>query len=377
MTSGGARDGAPLFLWRVSTYPSIVSVELTWRIDEFRTIVDTYFPVDEVWYDGGWPAFTVRVPGDSKERFLRLRRALEPMGYLPLLRRRNGVTVVALTPRPARGRWRWPVNLLLFVATAGTTFFAGYISASALVERGYMTSAVTGGLAFSLSLMGILVTHEMGHKIVSIIRGIDASLPYFIPMAPPVGTMGAVIVTRTPSPNRDALMELGASGPIAGFLIAIPVLIIGIKLSFVRALTTVGGGLFSLPDPVLVQLLTALFQHPADNMVVIMHPVLFAGWIGLLVTSINLLPGGMLDGGHAIRALFGARVHYLLSWVAVAVAAVLGYWPMAILILLLIRRGHPGPLDDISPTSPSRVALGVVLLAVFLLSAVRFPVLGF
>lgn len=355
-----------------------MSVEWLWRIEEFRSVVERYFPVDEVWYDGGRPVFAVRVPDDSKERFLQLRRHLEPMGYLPLLRRRNGTTVLGLTPRPPRGQWRWPVNLALFVATLGTTFIAGFLNTRVFVTGGYLHSAVAGGLAFSLSLLVILVTHEMGHKIVSIVRGTDASLPYFIPMVPPIGTMGAVIVTRTPAPNRDALMELGASGPIAGFLVAIPVLIIGIKLSFfMRPADLAGAYVVNLPDPLLVQLLTRLLLHPPAGTVPVTHPVLFAGWIGLLVTSINLLPGGMLDGGHAIRALFGARVHRMLSWAAVVVAAVLGYWPMAILILVLNRRGHPGPLDDVSPASPSRIVLGVVLLAVFILSAVRLPVLGF
>jgi len=100
------------------------------------------------------------------------------------------------------------------------------------------------------------------------------------------------------------------------------------------------------------------------------HPILFAGWIGLLVTSLNLLPAGMLDGGHAVRALLGPRLHAALSWVAVVAAAVLGYWLMAIVILLLLRRGHPGPLDDVSPPSPGRIAVGLALLAVFVLSAV-------
>ncbi len=350
-----------------------MTVDLLWRIEEFRTLVDTYFPVDEVWYDGGWPAFTVRVPGDSKDRFLRLRRALEPMGYLPLLRRRNGVTLLALTPRPARGQWRWPVNLLLFVATLGTTFYAGYLQAVPLVQGGYLTSAVAGGLAFSASLMVILVTHEMGHKVVSIVRGIDSSLPYFLPMAPPIGTMGAVIVTRTPAPNRDALMDLGASGPIAGFLVAIPLLIIGIAKSFIIPAQGFEG--ISFPEPILLTLLIRLILHPPEGAIVLGHPVLFAGWFGLLVTSINLLPGSMLDGGHAVRALFGARLHRILSWIAAALAAFLGYLPMALIILLLTRRGHPGPLDDVSPASPSRIVLGVALLLILILSAVPLTTL--
>ncbi len=350
----------------------VVSTDISWRTEEFRSLVEQYFPVDAVWSDGGRPAFTVRLPQDSKERFLRLRAKLDPMGYLPVLRRRDGVTVLGLSPRPPRSQWRWQVNLALFLATIGTTLFAGYYFTIPLVARGLMGSAWAGGVAFSLCLMLILVTHEMGHKIVSILRGIDASYPYFVPMVPPFGTMGALIVTRTPAPNRDALMELGASGPIAGFLVAIPVLIAGIKLSFVIPPTL---PVTVVPDPLLVQLLTPLLRPMEANL--LMHPVFFAGWIGLLVTSINLLPASMLDGGHAVRALFGARIHQVLSFVAIAIAVAFGYWPMAILILLLSRRGHPGPLDDVSPTSRSRAVLGAVLLAVFILSAVRFPVFGF
>lgn len=355
----------------------VVGVELLWRIEEYRGVVEEYFPVDGIWSDGGRPAFTVRVGADSKERFLQLRQRLEPLGYLPVLRQRDGVTFLGLLPRPPQGQWRWQLNLALFAVTVCTTFLAGYLNAGVLVSTGLMGNAVAGGLAFSLCLMLILVTHEMGHKIVSKLRGIDASFPYFIPMVPPVGTMGAVIVTRTPAPNRDALMELGASGPIAGFLVALPVLIVGIKLSFALPTTLARGTMWvPVPDPLLVQLLAPVLR-PADHFELIMHPVFFAGWIGLLVTSLNLLPASMLDGGHAIRALFGTRIHRLLSLGAVVLAAVLGFWPMAILILLLLRRGHPGPLDDVSPMSRSRVILGWALLVIFILSAVRFPLFGF
>lgn len=348
-------------------------------MDEFRRIIEEYFPVTDVWYDGGRPAFVVRVPEDSQAQFLRLRRRLEPLDVLPLLRHRDAIDVIALTPRPPRGQWRWPVNLALFAATVLTTFYAGYLNARPLVEAGYLSSAVGGGLAFSLSLMLILGMHEMGHKVVSVVRGIDASLPYFMPVPPlrgfpTIGTIGAVIVTRTPAPNRDALMDLGASGPIAGFVVAVPVLAVGIAKSFVIGPTGFQG--FNLPDPLLLKLLVRLILHPPDGAVVLGHPVLFAGWIGLLVTSINLLPASMLDGGHAVRALFGGKIHRWLSWAAVAVALALGYWLMALLIVLLARRGHPGPLDDVSPLSRSRIALGLVLLAIFILSAVPLLPLG-
>lgn len=345
-----------------------MSLDLSWRIEEFEQVIGEYFQVTGVQFDGGRPAYAVVVPRDSRERFLQLLRRLEPMGYLPLLRRRDGQEFIVLMPRPPKGAWRWTVNVALFAATLLTTFLAGYYNTLPLVEAGYLRSAIGGGLAFSLSLMAILATHEMGHKVLSVIRGVDSSLPYFIPMAPPLGTMGAVIMTRTPAPNRDTLIDVGAAGPIAGFLVSIPILIIGITHSFV--ISPAGFQGINLPDPLLLRLLIRVLLHPPENAVVLGHPVLFAGWIGLLVTSLNLLPASMLDGGHAVRALFGAQVHRVLSWLAVAVSAALGYWLMALLILVLIRRGHPGPLDDVSPASPLRIGIGLVLLAIFILSAV-------
>lgn len=339
-----------------------------WELDNLHRIVSEYFPVTGVLDDGGRPVFTVQVPPDSKARFLALRQRLQPTGLLPLLRRRDDRPILAFLPQPPRAQWRWQLNAALFLATLLTTFAAGYINARGLADDGYLRSATSGGLAFSLSLMAILVTHEMGHKVLSIIRGVDSSLPYFIPMVPPLGTMGAVIVTRVPAPNRDALIDVGAAGPIAGFLVAIPVLIIGVLHSFVIRPTDFQG--VNFPDPLLLRWLVAWILHPPEGAVVLGHPMLFAGWLGLFVTSINLLPASMLDGGHAVRALLGARVHRILSWVGVAVAAVLGYWLMAVLIVVMLRRGHPGPLDDVSPPSLSRVVIGVILVAIFVVSAV-------
>lgn len=352
-----------------------MDLELMWRMDELRALVASEFMVGDVVFDGGTPAFTVLPTPDMRSRFLALRAKVAALGYLPLLRRRKERTVLAFVPRPAAGQWRWPVNAVLFLATLATTFLAGYMNAGGLIDAGYLSDPVTGGLAFALSLMLILATHEMGHKVLSVRRGVDSSLPYFIPMTPPFGTMGAVIITRTPAPNRDALMDVAAAGPLAGFLISIPILVVGVSRSFV--ISPVGFQGVNLPDPLILQWLIRIILHPPEGAVVLGHPILFAGWIGLLVTSLNLLPAGMLDGGHAVRALFGPRIHAISSWLAVAASALLGYWLMALVILLLLRRGHPGPLDDVSGVSPSRAAVGLALLAVFILSAVPLRITPF
>jgi membrane-associated protease RseP (regulator of RpoE activity) len=314
---------------------------------------------------------TTAIP-DLRERFLALQRRLAPLGLLPLLRTRAGRPVLLLVPRPAAGRWAWQTNVVLFLATVATTFYSGFLLTQGIIAAGYQGSAVVGGIAFSASVLFILGAHEAGHKLVAIRRGIDASLPYFIPMIPPAGTMGAVIITRTPAPNRDSLMDLGASGPIAGFLAAIPVLLYGIS----QSLLVRPGRLdefVSIPDPLLIRWLIDLVLAPPGDTVVLGHPVLFAGWIGLIVTSINLLPAGMLDGGHAVRAVFGSRIHSILSYVGAAMAVYMRFYPMAILIVLFLQRGHVGPLDDLSPPTPSRLVTGLALVLIFALSAVRLP----
>jgi membrane-associated protease RseP (regulator of RpoE activity) len=346
-------------------------------IENLSRVVADYFAITGQVDDGGRPAFTVDLPPDSKKRFLALRDRLEPTGLLPLLRMRDGHPVVAFLPKPPRAHWRWPVNVLLFVGTLGTTFLSGYVMAVGSANSKF-PSALESGFAFSLSLMLILLVHEMGHKVISILRGIDASLPYFIPMVPPVGTMGAVIVTREPAPNRDALIDLGASGPIAGFVVAVAVVIIGVRASIVLDPSAVAGlTLVNYPDPLLVQWITQWFIHPKAGQVVLMHPILYAGWIGLLVTSLNLLPSGMLDGGHVVRSLLGARRHLIVSWLAVAAALALRYWLMAALMVVMltgVRRAHPGPLDDVSPVSPGRYVMAVLLLAIFVVSVVRLDI---
>lgn len=342
-----------------------------------RAAVEASFPVQEVWFQNGRPAFTIAPGPDDKARFLQLRERLRGLGVLPLMRRHEHETIILLAPRPPATptAWRWPV--LLFIATLATTFVAGYLTARGGCVPGLLPP-VPGGIAFALSLMAILFCHEMGHKVVSIWRGIDASLPYFIPMPPipglAIGTLGAVIVTRTPAPNRDALVELGASGPLAGFVVAVPILLYGVQHSLLisrEAIVGHGCQLIAVPTPLLFDLFVSWLLHPAVNADVVIHPMAFAGWVGLLVTALNLLPASMLDGGHVTRAAFGPRWHLILSYAGVVVGVIFGYWLMSFLILLMIRRGHPGPLDDVSALTPARIAMALLLIPVFALSAVR------
>jgi hypothetical protein len=346
-----------------------------------RAAVQSYFTVREVWFQDGRPVFAI-VPGpDDKAQFLRLRDQLAPLGMLPLLRRHDHETVVMLAPKPQNAPTRWLLPIGLFAATLVSTFAAGYLNSAGGCVPG-LTSPLVGGVEFSLSLLAILVCHEMGHKIVSIRRRIDASLPYFIPMVPipglAIGTMGAVILTRMPAPNRDALIELGASGPIAGFLVAIPILVYGVAHSLVishAVLVANGCHVTEIPTPRLLDLMVGWLLHPAASAEVLIHPMAFAGWVGLLVTALNLLPAGMLDGGHVTRAVFGPRLHVILSFAGVVAGFLFGYWVMSLLILLLIRRGHPGPLDDVSPVTPWHQAMAVALIGIFVLSAVPLAVL--
>lgn len=346
--------------------------------DHFAAIhaaVEGTFRVNEVQVQDGRLIFEILPSASDKEAFLRLRNDLDPLGVLPLLRQRGGRTVILLVPKPARERTRWGVPLALFAATVGTTFLVGYQGSMARCIPG-LPGPLVSGIAFSLSLMAILFCHEMGHKIVAIRRGIDAGLPLFIPMPPlfgfGIGTMGAVILTRTPAPNRDALLDLGASGPLAGFVVAIPILMYGIAHSIVvspSAVVSSSCQFISIPSPRLVDLMQGWLLHPSAGEV-FLHPMAFAGWVGMLVTGLNLLPAGMLDGGHVTRAMFGSRPHLFLSVAGAAIAAYFSYVLMAVLILLLLRRGHPGPLDDCSPVSPMRKVVAGVLIGVFVLSFV-------
>jgi membrane-associated protease RseP (regulator of RpoE activity) len=203
-------------------------------------------------------------------------------------------------------------NVLLFLATVPCVFLAG---ANLSGRQGDPLSVLLGGWTFAVPFLTILLFHEFGHYIAARIHRVDASLPYFLPLPylSPFGTLGAIIAMRGRIRTRDALLDIGASGPLAGLAVAIPVLLYGLSLSTVTPITTEHH--WQEGQSLLYLLLKRIVFGPIpEGMDVNLHPTAFAGWGGLLITMLNLLPWGQLDGGHVAYALLGSRQHALARW---------------------------------------------------------------
>lgn len=249
------------------------------------------------------------------------------------------------------------------------------------------TTYLTYGLSFSLSLLFILISHEMGHYIACRIYRVDATLPYFIPTPPmigPAGTFGAFIKIRSPMPSRKAVFDIGVAGPIAGFIALIPIAIIGVATMHVATPEQIVGGTGGLifTDPLLIRAIALFFG--VDLHFAYGNPFYFAAWVGLLVTALNLIPSGQLDGGHAIYAVFGERVHYWtgrIAFVVMAFFSILGWiyfnspsgFLFAVLLGIMMRIKHPTPWDE-TPLDGKRRLVAFLTLLIFALCFVPFPI---
>jgi membrane-associated protease RseP (regulator of RpoE activity) len=234
------------------------------------------------------------------------------------------------------------------------------------------------GLPFSLTLMLILSAHEFGHFLASRRRRVESTLPFFIPAPPPIGTFGAIIRMRSMVPDKRALLAIGAAGPLAGFVVAVPVVIVGLRLSSYAIPQGQSGGL-SLGTSLLFSLLTRLVMGVWGNDYdVFLHPVAFAGWWGFFITALNLLPMGQTDGGHVVFSILG-RHH---RWVSRGVF--LGLLPMGILIwpgwlmwaviMLFIGLRHPPLLNETLELDARHRLVGLLVMAVFVLTFLPAPV---
>jgi membrane-associated protease RseP (regulator of RpoE activity) len=277
-------------------------------------------------------------------------------------------------PRPPR----LLLHLGLLLATVVTTVVAGALQQG--VDPLSDLTQLYRGIPFSFTLLLILGSHEMGHYLVSRRHHLDVTLPYFIP-APPIpfiiGTFGAFIRIRSPIRDKQALLDVGCAGPLTGVLVAIPVIVVGLKLSTVTFASLGRGGL-TLGEPLLFKLLSWLALGPlTPEQNVVLHPVAFAGWIGLLVTALNLIPVGQLDGGHVTYALF-PQYHRAISLGVLGLLVVCGllFWKgwlfWAGLIAVLGWR-HPPPYLAWVPLDRRRRVLGIITIAVFVLTFAPTP----
>ncbi len=323
----------------------------------------------------GFIRFRGAFVGDLAQDYDRLRRRFEQYGYTPLVRRQNDEPVLIAQPgvyARRAGRWDWLVNAVMFVATIVTTLFAGALGDPRFTGREFWL-----GWPFSLSILLILGAHELGHYFMARRHGVHVSLPYFIPFPSLLGTMGAVILMKEPIKNKRTLFDIGAAGPLAGLVFAVPILFYGLATS---AVARSGPGLLEGNSLFYALAKITVFGRflPDGLMDVQLNQVAWAGWIGLLVTGLNLLPVGQLDGGHITYVLFDRYVRYFFWPLLVGLAALALFtgttmWWLWIALLLLFGRNHAQPLDDVTPLDPRRRALAIITLIIFVLVFVPIP----
>ncbi len=272
------------------------------------------------------------------------------------------------------------IHVLLFILTFLTTLFAGCLQVG--VVPWLNPEKIHLGLPFSLTLLFILMTHELSHYYFSRRHGVPATLPYFIPAPSLIGTFGAVIRMKPPIPDRRALIDIGASGPIGGFIVAIIAVIIGLNYSPLIPLKGIPAHELdiALGESLLFAFLSKLVLNiEPDKYAVLLHPIAFAGWVGLFITSLNLLPIGQLDGGHIMYACFGEK-HTMISKGMIPVLLLMSYfytpWIVLAILMFFIGYRHPPVVYPLIELDRKRKFTGWVSLCIFILTFTPEPIKG-
>lgn len=363
---------------------SSTTVNTTLDIELLKKEVGQRFPFYDMRSDVNTAAFYCRIDKETLEkRFDDLRRSLSEKGYIPMLRYEQGEHIIVVVKKPKTKVTPIWINFVLLIATVFTTTLAGSlqwvsISNAPIEEIISPVYLIKGLLFFSIPLMLILGIHEMGHYYISKRHNLDTSLPFFIPVPPPfiLGTFGALISTKEPIPDRKALLDVGISGPIAGFIVAIIVSLVGLFLMQQDPILVTGTqeDQITIVFPLILQGLSSFFTIPKNAVI---HPTLFAGWVGIFLTALNLLPVGQLDGGHVARALLKDK-HKYTSWIVTILILGLGLFYtgwlfFAFIVLFLLGTQHQPPLNEFSPLDKKRILLGIIAFIIFVICFAPIP----
>ncbi len=417
--------------------------------ETLTNLVSRVFKIEDVTTGDPQKGWVARYRGhlvleDSVEAYDHLAESLKPYGLMPLFRKDRDQQLVFLVPALPEVKRRAPVtNIVMFILTVLSVMLAGAQPEGPMPTDtvGYMLAlfkAILTGWPFAAALMGILLAHEFGHYLMSRYHKTAATLPFFIPLPPPIsilGTLGAFIQMQSVPKNKRILFDIGVAGPLAGMVVAIPVLLYGLSISHLGIVQDAiypalsagekavckyptfledGSGRYTclenmlegnsllylgakylafgklLPSPAStngqslfmywVQYIFTGKPLPLGGMDVMIDPVAFAGWAGLLVTALNLIPAGTLDGGHVTYALFGANVRKAFPFIIAVLGGMglfwNGWWIWAVLLLWL-GRVHAEPLDQITELDAPRRAVGALALILFVLVFSPVPMVFF
>jgi membrane-associated protease RseP (regulator of RpoE activity) len=365
-----------------NNHQPVVSLE---KIEAMRREIAHLFAVSDTTLDvpfKGAARFRGRFLVDSADCFDELRAIFEAYGFTPFVRDEDGrIAIIAEPGVHIAEPSNWYVNLILFLVTIMATLVTGAFYEARSVDEIWN---FWNGWPFALSIMLILGAHEMGHYVMARYHKVPVTLPYFIPLPiiSPIGTMGAVIRIKGPIQNRRALHDIGVAGPLVGLVFAIPILLYGLATSDVGPISATGmleGNSLMYAG---AKLLVFGQFLPSATQDVYLNQVAWAGWVGLLVTAMNLMPLGQLDGGHVTYTLLGNKAKKLFAPIMAGLIglAVFSFlvdntltWVLWIFLLFFLGRIHAEPLDDVTPLDKKRRWIAVFTLFMFVLVFVPVP----